>query len=83
MVLMSSSGEIVPPGKFAESEFSHSEKRPSVKYAKDYKCCMCNMQAEVFWPCCDPDIDKTPYCRKCVKKQQVKLMIAMADNYLA
>jgi hypothetical protein len=41
---------------------------------------MCkNAQAEVFWPCVDIDIPSHPYCRKCVTKQQLKAMIAIAD----
>jgi len=43
-------------------------------YAKDYKCVVCGKQAEVFWPCVDPDIPAHPYCKKCVAKEQIKLL---------
>lgn len=44
-------------------------------YAKDYKCCVCGKQAEVFWPVMDPDIPSHPYCKECVKEEQMKLLI--------
>jgi hypothetical protein len=45
--------------------------------ASDCKCCECGKQAEVFWPVIDPDIPSHPYCRKCVAKEQAKLMIEL------
>lgn len=46
-------------------------------YAKDYKCCVCGKQAEVFWPVMDPDIPSNPYCRECVNKEKAKLLIEL------
>ena len=51
-------------------------------YAKDFKCCKCGAQAETFWPCIDPDIKSHPFCKKCVQEEQVKVMIAIADEKL-
>jgi hypothetical protein len=56
--------------------------KSNMRYAKDYKCCVCGKQAEVFWPCVDPDIESSPYCKKCSRDQHIKLMVAMSDNYL-
>jgi hypothetical protein len=36
-------------------------------------------QADVFWPCIDIDIPSHPYCRKCVTKQQMEVMIQIAE----
>ena len=46
-------------------------------HAKDCKCVVCGKQAEVFWPCVDPDIPANPYCRECLKKEQAKLLIEL------
>lgn len=42
--------------------------------AKDCKCVECGKQAEVFWPCIDPDIPSHPYCRECVDKAKLSLI---------
>lgn len=31
----------------------------------------------MFWPCLDPDIPTHPYCRKCLTKEQAKLLIEL------
>ena len=49
-----------------------------MKYAKDYKCCRCKTeQAVAFFPDCDPDIPSYPYCKKCLDKVKVKLLIEL------
>lgn len=49
-----------------------------MKYAKDYKCCECKTeQAVTFFPVCDPDIPSYPYCKKCLDKVKVKLLIEL------
>ena len=49
-----------------------------MKYAKDYKCCECEIeQAVAFFPVCDPDIPSYPYCKKCLNKGKVKLLIEL------
>lgn len=51
-----------------------------MKKASEFKCCMCKKaQADVFWPCIDIDIPSHPYCRKCVTKQQMEVMIQIAE----
>lgn len=45
--------------------------------ASDCKCCMCGAQAVAFWPLIDPDIPQYPYCRKCLDKEKLKVMIAI------
>lgn len=44
-------------------------------HAKDYKCIICGKQAEVFFPVFDPDIPRKPYCRECVDKEKIKLLM--------
>ena len=49
-----------------------------MKYAKDYKCCKCETeQAVAFFPICDPDIPSYPYCKKCLDKVKIKLLIEL------
>jgi len=43
--------------------------------ASDCKCCKCGEQAVAFWPFFDPDISSNPYCRKCLDKEQILLLI--------
>ncbi|MCP4254997.1 MAG: hypothetical protein GY775_16645 [Candidatus Scalindua sp.] len=47
--------------------------------AKDCKCIKCNEQAKMFWPVIDPDIKAEPYCTKCAKEEQAKVMNALKD----
>ena len=44
--------------------------------ASDYKCIRCGKQAVAFWPCIDPDIPSSPYCRKCLDREKLAAMIA-------
>ena len=44
-------------------------------YAKDCKCCECGEQAVAFWPCSDPDIPSHPYCRKCLDKIKMQMLL--------
>lgn len=48
--------------------------KKNVVKASDCKCIVCGEQAEVFWPVIDPDIPAHPYCRKCLNKEQLKLL---------
>ncbi len=48
-------------------------------YAKDYKCCVCGKQAEVFLPCIDPDIKEHPYCKNCQKESEIGLLIKLGE----
>ena len=46
--------------------------------ASSLKCCTCKKrQAVAFWPCIDPDIPSHPYCRKCLDKAQIELVIKL------
>lgn len=45
--------------------------------ASDYKCCVCGKQAEVWYPCIDPDIPPHPYCRKCAEKAHYELLFSL------
>ena len=47
--------------------------------ASDCKCCLCGKQAVAFWPVFDPDIPSHPYCRECLDKTKLTLMIEF-DN---
>jgi len=46
--------------------------------AADCKC-SCGKQAVAFWPCIDPDIQSHPYCRECLDKAQVELLIKLQE----
>lgn len=43
--------------------------------ASECKCCECGKQAVAFWPCIDPDIPSQPYCRECLNKAKMKVLI--------
>ena len=45
--------------------------------ASECKCVVCGAQAVAFWPIFDPDIPSLPYCRKCLDKEKLKLMISI------
>lgn len=48
--------------------------------ASNCKCIACGKQAVAFWPCTDPDIKSNPYCRACLHKAQVDLLIAIHEQ---
>ena len=41
------------------------------------KCVVCGKKAVAFWPTCDPDIPAHPYCRECLDKAKMELMIML------
>ena len=43
--------------------------------AEDCKCRVCGKQAVAFWPVIDPDIPAEPYCRDCLDKAKIRLLI--------
>lgn len=45
--------------------------------ASECKCCECGKQAVAFWPVCDPDIPSYPYCRECLDKAKMELMVML------
>ena len=47
--------------------------------ASECKCCECGKPAVAFWPVCDPDIPSYPYCRKCLDKVKMELMIKFQE----
>jgi hypothetical protein len=47
--------------------------------ASECKCIICGKQAVAFWPVIDPDIPSHPYCRKCLDKEKMKLMIKLRE----
>ena len=50
--------------------------------ACDCKCSVCKTaQAVAFWPCIDPDIRSFPYCRACLNKAQLELLLAIAEDH--
>ena len=51
----------------------------SKKYAKDQRCCECGKQAVAFWPVCDHDILSYPYCRECLDKAKMELMVKLEE----
>jgi len=46
-------------------------------YAKDKKCIECKAPAVAFFPIFDIDIPSYPYCRKCLDKAKLKLLIKL------
>lgn len=47
--------------------------------ASECKCVECGKQAVAFWPLIDPDIPERPYCRKCLNKAKMEVMIKAFD----
>ena len=47
--------------------------------ASECNCCKCGKQAVAFWPVCDPDIPSYPYCRECLDKEKMELMIKLSE----
>ena len=47
--------------------------------ATDCKCIGCGKQAVALWPVCDPDIPSHPYCRECLDKAKMELMIKLSE----
>lgn len=47
--------------------------------ASECKCCVCGKQAVAFFPVCDPDIRPYPYCRECLDKEKMKLLIKLEE----
>jgi ligand-binding SRPBCC domain-containing protein len=45
--------------------------------ASECKCIECGKQAVAFWPVCDPDIPSHPYCRECLDKAKMELMMKL------
>ena len=45
--------------------------------ASECKCCKCGKQAVAYWPTIDPDIPSHPYCRECLDKEKMELMIKL------
>lgn len=43
--------------------------------ASECKCVVCGKQAVAFWPLIDPDIPERPYCRECLDKAKIEVMI--------
>lgn len=43
--------------------------------ATECKCVECGQPAVAFWPLIDPDIPTYPYCRKCLDKAKIELLI--------
>lgn len=43
--------------------------------ASECKCCNCNKQAVAFWPLLDLDIPSQPYCRECLDKAKMNVLM--------
>lgn len=43
--------------------------------ASECKCHICGKQAVAFWPMIDPDIPAEPYCRKCLDKAKIQVLM--------
>lgn len=43
--------------------------------ASECKCIICGEQAVAFWPFIDLDIPAKPYCRKCLDKTKMKVLM--------
>lgn len=43
--------------------------------ATECKCSQCGKQAVAFWPVIDPDIPSLPYCRECLDKAKIRVLI--------
>ena len=50
-----------------------------MKKASDCKCVECGKQAVAFYPVMDPDIPAYPYCRECLDKFKMELLIKLEE----
>lgn len=48
--------------------------------ASEYKCIECGQQAVAFYPVVDPDIPSNPYCRKCLDKAKLEIMVKIFEK---
>jgi hypothetical protein len=48
--------------------------------AEDCKCCICGKKAYAFWPCIDLDIPQHPYCEKCLREQQMAVIMQVTGK---
>ena len=48
--------------------------------ASECKCIKCGQQAVAFWPIIDPDIPANPYCRKCLDREKMELLLHMIEK---
>jgi hypothetical protein len=56
-------------------------KKNNTILAKDCKCIKCGKQAVAFYPCFDPDIPSNPYCRECLDKTKIELLIKLNECF--
>jgi len=42
-------------------------------------CRKCGEPAVAYWPAIDPDIESHPYCRKCLDREKINLLIEMDE----
>ena len=47
----------------------------NVVHASECQCCVCGQAAVAYWPVIDPDIPSHPYCRECLDKAKLELMM--------
>ena len=52
-----------------------------MKKASNKKCVDCGKQAVAFFPAFDPDITSYPYCRECLEKRKIELLILINNGY--
>ena len=50
--------------------------------ASECKCILCGRPAVAFWPVIDPDIPSNPYCRDCLDKTKMKMLIELQEQGL-
>ena len=43
--------------------------------ASECKCVKCGKPAVAFWPVIDPDIPSNPYCRECLDKAKLRVLM--------
>lgn len=48
--------------------------------ASECKCCECGKQAVSFWPVVDIDIPSYPYCRECLDKAKMKMIMELIKH---
>lgn len=49
--------------------------------ASECKCIECGQKAVAFWPCIDPDIPSRPYCRQCLDKVKIEMMVKLSEIF--
>jgi len=63
------------------SKSANTPKSPAGELRADtMQCCVCKEKAVAFWPAIDLGIRSHPYCRACMNKAKIELLILLSET---